>query len=56
MPTVRCDTLFSSAAVIGVTEATYDVMPNGHFIMVRKVTSDTPPVLVFGWGEGLRRR
>jgi DMSO/TMAO reductase YedYZ heme-binding membrane subunit len=53
---LRRDTLFSSAAALGLTEATYDVMPNGHFIMVRKVTTDTPPVLVFGWGDDLRRR
>jgi len=52
---LRRDTLFSSSAAPGLTEATYDVMPNGHFIMVKKVTSDTPPVLVFGWGEDLRR-
>jgi Tol biopolymer transport system component/tRNA A-37 threonylcarbamoyl transferase component Bud32 len=53
---VRRDTLFTSAAAQGLSEATYDVMPNGHFIMVRKVTSDTPLVLVFGWGEDLRHR
>jgi Tol biopolymer transport system component/tRNA A-37 threonylcarbamoyl transferase component Bud32 len=53
---MRRDTLFSSAAALGLTEATYDVMPNGHFIMVRKVTTNTPPVLVFGWGDDLRRR
>jgi eukaryotic-like serine/threonine-protein kinase len=54
---LRRDTLFTSAAAaLGVTEATYDVMPNGHFIMVRKVTSNTPPVLVFGWGDDLRRQ
>jgi hypothetical protein len=51
---LRRDTLFTSAAALGVTEATYDVMPNGHLIMVRKVTSDTRPILVFGWGDDLR--
>ena len=53
---LKRDTLFVTEAALSVISATYDVLPNGHFVMTKSVATTAPPVLVFGWVDELRER
>jgi serine/threonine-protein kinase len=54
---LRRDTLFALNAPYGLVEAQYDVSPDGkHIIAPASVVDDSPPILMIGWVDELRRR
>jgi len=51
---LRRDTVFVTNGVLNLVATTYDVLPNGNIILVKSVTTTTPPVIVFGWVDEMR--
>jgi len=56
MTVLRRDTLLSTNATLNVVSATYDVMPNGHFVLAQSIGTTAPPVIVFGWVDEVKER
>jgi len=53
---LRRDTAYVTEPARSVIAATYDVMPNGHFVMTKSVATSMPPVIVFGWADEMQER
>jgi serine/threonine-protein kinase len=51
------DTLFALNTLYGGSDAQYDVSPDGkHIVVPLSIAGDSPPVLITGWIDELRRR